>query len=54
MADHTREDIDLLVKLMRQAMVSADEIYRTIREKGFAEQVEMPTEEKILSASRAA
>ncbi len=36
MSDHSREDIDLLVRQMRKAMMSADTIYRELREAGIA------------------
>ena len=55
MADHTSEDIDLLVKLMRQAMLSADEIYREIRESGLVDATkEMPSATDVAAASQAA
>lgn len=51
MADHTKQDIDLLVTLMRKAMVSADEIYRSIREAGFAEQAVAPNEVDLVNGT---
>ena len=32
MADHSREDVDMLVRLMQQAMRTADLEYRSYRE----------------------
>lgn len=54
MSDHTREDIDQLVKLMRESMLSADKIYRTLKE---TELVNAPTasvEDNLDQETRAA
>ncbi len=54
MSDHTREDIDLLVRQMRTAMKSADSIYRELREAGFAETHLAPVAEELVERQNAA
>lgn len=54
MADHTRDDIDLLVRQMRTAMKSADMIYRELREAGFAEAPVAPSAEELVERQNAA
>ena len=54
MADHTREDVDLLVKLMKEAMVSADKIFTSIKESEQPAVLAVPTELELTKRAAAA
>jgi len=54
MADHSRQDIDILVKLMKESMVEADKIHTILREAAELEPVSAPVEAEIAKQSRAA